>query len=219
MRSLSGESIMMLSRENLTLYHAPGTRGTGVMILLEELGVEYDLHVLNLARRQQRRRAYRLVNPMRKVPALKHGEVLITEQVAILLYLADMVPAAELAPLIGERLRGPYLRWMVFYGTCFEPAVYDRWQQRTTEVPAMSPYGDFDTTFKTVTDQLARGPYLLGDQYSAADVLWATALTWISQLNILPPTAVIDDYIARINARPAVAQARAKDAALAAAQA
>lgn len=209
---------MLLSRENLTLYHAPGTRGTGVMILLDELGVDYELKVLNLKLRQQRRRAYRLVNPMRKVPALQHGEMLITEQVAILLYLADMYPAAELAPLIGERLRGPYLRWMVYYGTCFEPAVYDRWQQRTVEVPAMSPYGDFDATFKTLTDQLASGPYILGEQYSAADVLWATALTWIRQLNILPPAPEVDDYIARINARPAVAAARAKDAELAAAQ-
>lgn len=210
---------MMLSNDALTLYHAPGTRGTSVLVLLEELGVDYDLRVLNLKLRQQRRRAYRLVNPMRKVPALKHGEVVITEQVAILLYLADMFPAAELAPLIGERLRGPYLRWMVFYGTCFEPAVYDRWQQRTVEVPAMSPYGDFDATVKTLTDQLARGPYILGEQYSAADVLWATALTWIRQLDILPHAPVIDDYIARINARPAVARARANDAALATAQA
>lgn len=209
---------MMLPHQPLTLYHAPSTRGTGVLILLEELGVAYDLRVLNLKLRQQRRRAYRLVNPMRKVPALKHGEMLITEQVAILLYLADMFPAAELAPLIGDTLRGPYLRWMVFYGTCFEPAIFDRWQQRTLAAPEMSPYGDFDTTFKTLTDQLARGPYILGDMFSAADVLWATALTWIAQLDVLPHTPIIKDYTARINARPAVARARAKDAVLATAQ-
>lgn len=219
MRGICGDTIMMLANDALTLYHAPGTRGTSALILLEELGVDYELHVLNLKLRQQRRRAYRLINPMRKVPALKHGEAVITEQVAILLYLADMFPAAELAPLIGERLRGAYLRWMVFYGTCFEPAVYDRWQNRSVEVPAMSPYGDFDTTVKTLTDQLERGPYILGELFSAADVLWATALTWISQLNILPPVPIIADYVNRINARPAVARARGKDAALAAAQA
>lgn len=205
-------------KEKVTLYHAPNTRSTGAMILLEELGVNYQLHVLNLKRRQHRRRAYRLINPMRKVPALKHGESIITEQVAILLYLADLFPAAGLAPSVGDVLRGLYLRWMVFYGTCFEPAIFDRWQNRVPADSAMSPYGDFETTYKTLIDRLGRGPYLLGHKFTAADVLWANALTWISPLQLMPHSPLVDAYIARVNARPAVARARAKDAAIAATQ-
>jgi len=109
---------------------------------------------------------------MGKVPALKHGDALITEQVAIFLYLADLFPEAGLAPPIGDPLRGPYLRWMVFYAACFEPAVVDRSSQKDSAPLPMSPYGDFETMFKTLTGQLAKGPYLLGERFSAADVLW-----------------------------------------------
>ncbi len=99
----------------VTLYHSPNTRSTGALILLEELGAPYDLHVLNMKAGEQRQPAYLAVNPMGKVPALKHGDALVTEQVAVYLYLADLFPEAGLAPPIGDPLRGPYLRWMVFY--------------------------------------------------------------------------------------------------------
>jgi glutathione S-transferase len=99
-----------------------------VLILLEEIGAPYQLHVLNMKTDEQRRPEYLAINPMGKVPALKHDGALITEQVAIFLYLADLFPEAGLAPPIGDPLRGPYLRWMVFYGSCFEPAVVDRAQ-------------------------------------------------------------------------------------------
>jgi glutathione S-transferase len=204
--------------QSVTLFHAPDTRSTAALILLEELGVEYQLQVLNLKKREQRRRVYRAINPMGKVPALQHGETLITEQVAVLLYLADLYPQADLAPPIGDPLRGAYLRWMVYYGTCFEPAIIDRWQKREPAPSAMSPYGDFKTMFKTLTDQLGKGPYLLGGKFAAVDVLWATALTWITPFQLLPVLPVIDAYIERVNVRPAVVRARAKDAELAAAQ-
>ena len=190
----------------VTLYHSPHTRSSGTLILLEELGAPYELHVLNMKTGEQRQPAYLAINPMGKVPALKHGDALITEQVAIYLYLADLFPEAELAPPVGDPLRGPYLRWMVFYAACFEPA------------PAMaSPYGDFDTTLRTVTDQLTRGAYLLGDRFSAADVLWATALTWALNFKLVPELPVIVAYANRGSARPSVTKAQAKDAELAAA--
>ena len=95
---------------------------------------------------------------MGKVPALLHDGALVTEQAAIYLYLADLFPAAGLAPPIGDPLRGPYLRWMVYYGSCFEPAVIDKSQQRPPAPPAASPYGDYDTMLATLTGQLAPGP-------------------------------------------------------------
>jgi glutathione S-transferase len=214
MKSLVEEPVM--TDRKVTLYHAPNTRSSGALILLEELGVPYDLHVLNMKAGEQRGAAYLAVNPMGKVPAVKDGDALITEQGAVFIYLADLYPEAGLAPAIGDPLRGPYLRWLVYYGSSFEPAVVDRAMKRDPAAAAMSPYGDYDTMLKTLTDQLAKGPYLLGEKFSAADVLWGTALGWTTKFKIVAELPVIMDYVARIGARPAVARARAKDAEFAA---
>jgi len=208
----------MISSQELTFFHSPNTRSTGALTLLEELGAEYHLHVLNMKQGEQRKPEFLAINPMGKVPTLKHGEAVITEQAAVFLYLADLYPEAGLAPKIGDSMRGPYLRWMVYYGSCFEPAIIDRSQKREPAPQAMSPYGDFDTMFKTLTDQLGKGQYLLGDKFTAVDVLWGTALTWITRYQLVPALPVIQTYIDRVNARPSVARARAKDADLAAAQ-
>jgi len=165
---------------------------------------------------EQRQAEYLAVNPMGKVPAIRHGDALITEQVAIYLYLADLAPEAGLAPAIGDPLRGPYLRWMVYYGSCVEPAIVDKAMKRDPAPLAMCPYGDYDTMLKTLTDQLAAGPYVLGERFSAVDVLWGTALTWITNFDLIPKSPVIVDYLARVNARPSVAKIKALDAELAA---
>jgi glutathione S-transferase len=208
----------MTTDRHIALYHSPNTRSSGVLLLLEELGAPYELRVLNMKAGEQRQAEYLAINPMGKVPAIKHGDQLVTEQVAIFLYLADLFPEAALAPLIGDPLRGPYLRWMVFYAACFEPAVIDRAQKREPAPPAMSAYGDFDTMLKTLTDQLAGGPYILGERMTAADVLWGTALTWTTMFQLIPASPVIQGYIGRMGARPAVARVKAKDTALVAAQ-
>ena len=134
------------------------------------------------------------------------------------LYLADLFPEKGLAPAIGDPLRGPYLRWMVYYGSCFEPALVDKSMQREAAAPSTSPYGDFDTMLKTLTDQLAQGPYLLGERFTAADVLWGGALNWTTMFKLVPETPVIRAYIDRVISRPAMQRAAAADAALAAAQ-
>ncbi|MGH8461160.1 MAG: glutathione S-transferase family protein [Stenotrophobium sp.] len=208
----------MSANRQITLFHSPNTRSTGTLILLEELHADYKLHALNMKAGEQRGAAYLAINPMGKVPAIKHGDALVTEQVAIFLYLADLYPEAGLAPAIGDPLRGPYLRWMAFYGSCFEPAVVDRSLKREQAPLAMSPYGDFDTMLKSLTDQLAKGDYLLGGRFSALDVLWGTALTWMTQFKLVPELPVVQAYVARANARPAVARVKAKDVELVAAQ-
>ena len=209
----------MNSPRHVTLFHSPNTRSTGALILLEELGADYELHLLNMKAGEQRGAAYLAVNPMGKVPAVKHGDALVTEQVAVFLYLADLYPEAGLAPALGSPLRGPYLRWMAFYGSSFEPALIDKAMKREPASPAMAPYGDYDTMLKTLTDQLGAGPYLLGDTFSAADVLWGTALTWTTMFKLVPELPVITAYMGRVNARPAVARVRAKDAEFVAGQA
>jgi glutathione S-transferase len=212
------ETNVMTTSQKVTLFHCPNTRSSGVLTLLEELGADFDLHVLNMKKSEQLTPAYLAINPMGKVPAVKHGGALITEQVAIFLYLADLYAEAALAPQVGDPLRGPYLRWMVFYGSCFEPALIDRALKREQAPRGMSPYGDYDTTLKTLTDQLATGPWLLGDRFTAADVLWGTALTWTTGFKLVPALPVIQSYIDRWNARPSVARVKARDAELAAAQ-
>ncbi len=208
----------MNSNGTVTLFHAPNTRSTGALLLLEELGAPYKLHVLNMKAGEQRQPGFLAVNPMGKVPAVLHGDALITEQVAIYLYLADLFPEAGLAPPVGDPLRGPYLRWMVFYAACFEPAVVDRALQREPGGQAMSPYGDFDTMLGALVGQLARGKWIVGDRFTAADVLWGTALGWTTGFKLVPELPEIVAYRDRVNARPAVARVKAKDAELAAKQ-
>ena len=203
---------------NITLYHCPNSRSTGALILLEELGVPYKLHVLNMKAGEQRQPRYLAVNPMGKVPAILHGEVLVTEQVAIYLYLADLFPKAALAPPLSSNLRGPYLRWMVFYAACFEPAAVDKALKRDPGPTPMSPYGSFDAVLSALTTQLEAGPYILGETFSAADVLWGTALAWMTAFGIVPATPVIKAYVDRASTRPAFERAKQKDAALAAEQ-
>jgi glutathione S-transferase len=208
----------MTTSPDVTLFHSPNSRSAGALTLLEELGIPYKLHVLNMHVSEQREPAYLAINPMGKVPAIKHGDALVTEQVAIFIYLPDAFPQAGLAPAIGDPLRGPYLRWLVYYGSCFEPAVVDKAMKREPAMPRMNPYGDFDTMLKTLLDQLRKGPYILGDRFSAADVLWGTALTWTTSFNLVPSSPEIRDYLARWQARPSFARVKAKDAELAAQQ-
>jgi glutathione S-transferase len=203
----------------LTLYHCPHSRSTGVLTLLEELHAPYELHVMNMKKGENREAAYLAVNPMGKVPAIRHGDAVITEQVAIYLYLADLFPDAKLAPPLGDPERGPYLRWMAFYGSCFEPAVIDRWMKREPADKSACGYGDFDDMFSTMMTQLSKGPYLLGDRFSAVDVLWGASLGWMSAFDLLPKRREIADYVARVQGRPAAVAAGEKDSQLAAAQA
>lgn len=203
---------------NLTFFHAPNSRAGAVRILLEELGAPYDLHVLNLKKNEQRAAAYLAVNPMGKVPAIVHDGALVTEQPAIFIYLADLFPEAGLAPALGDPLRGPYLRWLAFYGSSFEPAINDLAMKREPAPPMMCPYGDYDTMLATLTRQLRAGPYLLGERFSAADVLWGTALGWITMFKLVPELPEVMAYVDRVSSRPAARRAAEADAQLAAAQ-
>ena len=200
----------------IILFHAPNSRSTGTLILLEELGAPYKLRVLNLLAGEQRQAPFLAINPMGKVPALLHNETVVTEQIAIYIYLADLFPEAGLAPAPHDKRRGAYLRWMAFYAACFEPAVVDKAMKREPAPAMMSPYGNFETVIGTVTAQLEAGPYMLGADFSAADVLWGTALQWITMFGLVTETPVIKAYIERVCARPAALRVKEQDAALAA---
>lgn len=200
---------------HLILYHSPRSRSRGARMLLEELGADYEVRAFDLTTGQHRAPEFLAMNPLGKVPTLRHGDVVVTEQVAVYLYAAELYPEAGLSPAVGDPLRGPYLRWMAFYGSCFEPAVVDHSMGRAPAAYSTSPYGDFDTVMAAINAQLANGPYLLGDRLTAADVLWGAALDWITTFKLMPETPVVRAYIDRILERPAIQRAQAADLALA----
>jgi len=202
--------------EKLTFYHSPNTRSSGTLLLFEELGVPYELKLLNMKAGEHRQPPYLATNPMGKVPAIEHNGAVITEQVAIAIYLADLFPESGLAPASNGPLRGPYLRWLVFYAACFEPAVVDRARKIEPGPASMLPYGDYDTMLGTLTGQLAKGPWLLGERFTAADVIWGSGLGWTTMFKLVPELPEIKAYLTRFQARPAFSRARAKDAELAA---
>lgn len=212
-------SAIQTHSRHVTLFHSPQTRSSGVLTLLEELGADYELHVLNMKKNEQRGAAYLAINPMGKVPAVMHNDALVTEQVAIYTYLADMYPEVGITPMIGDSLRGPYLRWMAFYGSCFEPAFIDKSLNREPAPASRSAYGSLDDVWGAVTGQLAKGDYMLGEKFTAVDVLWGSALNWMTMFGLAPETPVVRTYIDRIKARPAVARAGKIDADLVAKQA
>jgi glutathione S-transferase len=195
----------------ITLFHSPQTRSSGALTLLEELGAPYELRVLNMKAGEQRQPAYLAINPLGKVPAILHGETLVTEQVAIFIHLADLFPQAGLAPGLTDPQRGTYLRWLVYYAACYEPGLVDKAMKREPAPPAMSTYGDFDTMLQTVLSQLTDRPYLLGDKISAADILWGNALHWGSLFKLIPESDTVTAYVKRVTQRPAALKVAAMD--------
>ncbi len=200
----------------LTLYHAAPSRSSIVRWMLEELGEPYDLHVLSLAKGEQLAPAYRAVNPMGKVPALKHGETIVTEAAAICTYLADEFAEARLNVPIGDLRRGTYLKWLFFAPSCIEPAITDRAFPRKEEARRSTlGYGDFETVMEVVAGGVEPGPYLMGEQFTAADVALGSTLRWGMMFGLLPKRPEFVAYVSRLEARPALQRATALDQELA----
>ena len=202
---------------DLTLYHASPSRSSVTLWMLEELGVPYDIKLLNLKAGDNLKPDYLAINPMGKVPALKHGDTVITELAAICTYLADEFPQAKLNVPIGSPARGVYLKWLFFNPGCLEPAVIDRAAPRKEAANrAMLGYGDFDSVMNTLAKAIEKGPWLMGEQFTAADVVIGANLRWGMIFKMIPERKEFTDYAARIAARPAAQRAEAKDKEMAA---
>jgi glutathione S-transferase len=197
---------------DLLLYHAAPSRSSVVLWMLEELGEPYDIKLLKLAEGDQQKPDYLAINPMGKVPALRHRDTVITEVAAICTYLADAFPDKRLNVPVGTPRRGVYLRWLFFAPGCFEMAVTDRAYPRK-EAPrrAMLGYGDFDTAMNVVAKAVETGPWLMGEQFTAADVVLGSHVRWGTMFKLVPERKEFLDYAARIAARPAAKRAEAKD--------
>ena len=202
----------------LMLYHASPSRSSVVLWMLEELGEPYDIHLLSLQKEENRKPDYLAINPMGKVPALRHGDTVITELAAICTYLADEFPAAKLNVPIGTPARGTYLKWLFFAPGCLEPAVIDRAAPRKEEARrSMLGYGDFDTVMNVLAKAVEPGPYLMGEQFTAADVVVGSTLRWGMMFSLLPTRPEFIAYVGRLERRPALQRATALDQQLAAA--
>jgi len=198
----------------LTLYHAAPSRSSVVHWMLEEVGEPYDVHLMSLKKGENRAADYLKVNPMGKVPALRHGDVVITESAAICAYLADAFPQARLNVPVGDPRRGPYLKWLFFGPSCVEPAIIDRLFPRTGDIPrAALGYGDYDTVIEVLAAAVRNGPYLMGEQFTAADVVIGSGLMFKG----LPERPEFVAYAGRVAERPAAKRATQKDQELAAA--
>jgi glutathione S-transferase len=202
----------------LTLYHAAPSRSSVTRWMLEEIGEPYDIHLLSLSKGDNSTPDYLAVNPMGKVPALRHGDVVITESAAICTYLADEFPRAKLNVPIGDPRRGAYLKWLFFGPSCIEPAMMDRAFPRKEEARrAALGYGDFDTVMDVLAKAVAKGPHILGEQFTAADVVIGSGLRFGMMFKLLPERSEFTAYVGRLAQRPALQRVDEKDKELAAA--
>ena len=204
----------------LTLYHAVPSRSSIALWMLEELGEPYALHVLNLKKGENRAPAYLAVNPMGKVPALRHGDAVVTEAAAICCYLADEFPAARLNVPAGDPRRGTYLKWLFFGPSCVEPAVTERAFPRKEPAPRSAlGFGEFETVIDVLVQATAAAePYLMGEWFTAADVVIGSQLRWGMMFGLIPERPELAAYVARLEKRPALERAAAKDGRLKAEQ-
>ena len=199
----------------LVFYTHPVSRGRIVRWMLEEVGAPYRTEILEYGT-TMKAPDYLAINPMGKVPAIRHGDTVVTEGAAICAYLADAFPAAGLAPPAGDPLRGPYYRWLFFGAGPFEAAVSNK--ALGFVVPdgreRMMGYGRFDDVLATLDRAVSAGDYLVGDRFTAADVYLGSAIGWGMQFGTMPKRPAFERYWDRVRARPAAVRAVAIDDAL-----
>ena len=201
--------------QKLTLYTYPHSRGGMVRWMLEECGADYDTVAVAFGA-EIKAPAYRAINPLGKVPALTHGDTVLTESLAIITWLAEHYPDKALIPPAGSDARGEYYRWLCF-ALHLEYAAVDRWRgvENNAEQRKAIGYGDFDTAFAVLQERLRGREYLIGDRFSALDLYYSGLLAWlIHRVQVLPADAVYLDYMQRHLARPAHQRAIALDEAL-----
>jgi glutathione S-transferase len=202
------------SNARLTLYHWAPSRSMTARWMLEEVGQPYDIELIDLSKGAQANPDFLRVNPMGKVPALRHGDTFVTETAAICCYLADAFPEAKLAPAMGDPLRGPYLKWLFFGPSCIEPAITQRSMGWPEARRGMLGWGSFDDVVEVLRGAVAHGPYILGEQFTAADVVIGAGIRWGMEFKLLPELAEFSTYSARLAARPALQRQRKADMAL-----
>jgi len=200
------------AQPRLKLYHATPSRSTTVLWMLEELGEPFEIEWLRLKEGDQLKPEYLAINPMGKVPTLIDGESVVTEVSAICCYLADAYPQAGLAPTVHDTLRGPYLKWLFFAPSCLEPAMIDKAMNRPAVPRSVAGWADYDTTVSVLREAVGKAsPFLLGEKFSAADVVIGSSVRWFLQFKLLPDFPEFVAYAERLGQRPALQRQLARD--------
>jgi glutathione S-transferase len=196
----------------LTLFHAPQSRSGRIVWLLEEIGADYDIRYVDIFRAMTLTGARDPANlhPDGKVPALLHGDALVTESAAIALYLTDLHPAADLGAPVGSPDRAAYVTWLAWTAGEMEPAFWSKISGAAESDP--NAKARYDAAIARLLTALATGPYLMGDRFTAVDVMIASAVAWGREF--VPESALVDAWLERVLNRPANARAAAKDGAL-----
>lgn len=204
---------------SLTFYTNPMSRGRIVRWMLEETGAAYETEAVEFGR-PMHSDDYKVINPMMKVPAVRHGDVIVTECAAICAYLADAFPDAALAPAAGTPERGAYYRWLFFGAGPVEQAMVNEsfgWKTEDPYERGRTGYGSLGRVLRTLDGHLSDGrSYFLGESFSAVDVYLGSQIAWGMQMGSIPQQPSFDAYAARLIARPAATRAREMDDDLAA---
>jgi glutathione S-transferase len=203
-------------KPRLKLYYASPSRASVTMWMLEEVGEPYEIELLSLRNGDQHKPEYLAINPMGKVPTLVDGDTIVSEVSATCCYLADAYPKPGLAPAVSDKLRGPYLKWLFFVPSCIEPAILDKAMNRPPPPRSTAGWADYDTVVEVLRDATGKAsPYLLGERFTAADVVVGASLRWTMKFKLLPELPEFVAYTQRLAERPALQRQLAKDEAFA----
>jgi glutathione S-transferase len=197
----------------ITLYHHPFSRASGTLWTLEEIGQPYELRFVDIMKGGQKAPEVVALNPMGKLPTLTDGDVVVTENAAISLYLADRYAAGRLAPPLDDPKRGTYLRWSLFAPSVIEPgslAKMSKWEFK----PGQAGWGDYDTMLTAMESALAGRDFILGDTFSMADVIFGGTLRYMLRFNMVEARPLFSAYAERLAQRPALQRADARNAAV-----
>ncbi len=197
----------------LRFFTHPMSRGRTVRWMLEEIGAPYETDIIGYGA-AMKAPAYLAINPMGKVPAIQHGDIIVTECAAILAYLADAFPDAQLAPPPTSPQRGPYYRWLFFGAGCVEPAASSKMLDitPTVEQQAMVGFGSLNAVMDTLDQALSETPeFLTGSQFTAADLYIGSQLEWLTSFGVFEKRESFVTFIARATNREAYRRANAAD--------
>jgi glutathione S-transferase len=199
-----------MSEKTLTLYTNPRSRGRIARWMLEEVGAPYDTEIIEYGP-PMKSPEYLAINPMGKVPAIKHGDTVVTECAAICAYMADAFPEANLAPPLSDR--GAYYRWLFFAAGPLESAVTNK--ALGFEVPedreVMAGYGSLTRALDAIDAALSASPYIAGDSFTAADVYVGSQISWGLQFETIEKRDSFEKYAARVLDRDAFRRANELD--------
>lgn len=191
----------------MKLYWSPRSRSFSAIWLMEETGKPYERVLTDINTGAQKTPEYLAINPMGKVPALKDGDATLAEQAAICAYVAERYPEAGLAPPLGDALRAKYLYWLFFSPGCIEPAIVQIFTK--IQIPARTAgWGESTQVFDVLDQALQKGPWLLGDRFSAADIMIGSGLHFaVRMFKMVPTRPSFDRYIGACEQRPAFQRA------------